>query len=353
MIQLSPRTIDAATGEILSGDSEEARVLLNRAERAIWAGEPLIDLAITLVAAAQRALESAHTVPEAKDVRDKLVSLQTYFSKQRAGLVNSNLVVAQRLRTERVLGRMIPEQFPWGGDGGDGNSKMSLRHLGILPHQSAIWQREIKYCPDDEDFEVWVNENLETQEFTTAGFLRDHQEFATPEQTPPLPDGIYSLIYADPPWQYEFAESNTREIENNYPTMPLQDICGLPISALAADDSVLLLWATSPKLQEAMQIIEAWGFTYRTCAVWDKEIIGMGYYWRQRHELLLLASRGSLPVPEPANRPDSIFVERRSKHSQKPALVYSMIERMYPTAAKIELFARNEREGWDRWGNQA
>ena len=164
----------------------------------------------------------------------------------------------------------------------------------------------------------------------------------------------YPVIYADPPWRYEHSRTDNRQIENHYPTMDLAQICALPVSDVAAPDAVLFLWATSPKLAESMQVIEAWGFTYRTCMVWDKEVIGMGYYARQQHELLLIATRGNLPTPKPANRPPSVVQVRRStKHSEKPAEFYTLIESMYPEYARIELFARNARQGWAVWGNQA
>ena len=163
----------------------------------------------------------------------------------------------------------------------------------------------------------------------------------------------YPVIYADPPWRYEHAESESRAIENQYPTMTLEDICALPVADIATEDAILFLWATSPKLAESMRVIESWGFEYRTCAVWDKQNIGMGYYFRQRHELLLVATRGSMPTPEAANRPASIYVEVRNQHSAKPAWFAETIERMYPELPKLEMFCRSPRDGWSAWGNQS
>ena len=171
-------------------------------------------------------------------------------------------------------------------------------------------------------------------------------------ETPALPAGQYQCIFADPPWRYDFSESSTREIENQYPTMPIEEICALPISDLAHDDCVLFLWATSPKLPEALATIKAWGFVYKTCAIWDKEIIGMGYYFRQRHELLLVATKGRISAPDPSARPPSIFCERRGKHSSKPEIAYLIIEKMYPELQKVELFSRSPRIGWTAWGNE-
>jgi N6-adenosine-specific RNA methylase IME4 len=101
-----------------------------------------------------------------------------------------------------------------------------------------------------------------------------------------------------------------------------------------------------------MKVIESWGFTYRTCMVWVKDKIGMGYYARQQHELLLIAMKGSPRVPAPKNRPSSVVNAPRSAHSKKPDLFYELIERMYPRARKVELFCRSPRDGWTAWGNE-
>lgn len=163
----------------------------------------------------------------------------------------------------------------------------------------------------------------------------------------------YPVLYLDPPWRYEHAESVSREIENQYPTMSLDDIKAMPINDIAFDDCIMFMWATSPKLAEAFEVLEAWGFSYRTCAVWDKQKIGMGYYFRQQHELLLVAVKGSPTTPAPADRPSSVFSYPRGLHSAKPHEVYEIIEAMYPTLPKLEMFCRTPRDGWGVWGNQS
>jgi N6-adenosine-specific RNA methylase IME4 len=163
----------------------------------------------------------------------------------------------------------------------------------------------------------------------------------------------YPVIYCDPPWRYDHAESESRAIENQYPTMALDEICALPVSEVAADDCVLFMWTTSPKLHESFAVLTAWGFTYRTCAVWDKEVVGMGYYFRQQHELLLVATKGEPVTPLPANRPPSVVRNRREEHSKKPAKFYELIDAMYGDLPRIELFSRSPRDGWASWGNQA
>ena len=168
-----------------------------------------------------------------------------------------------------------------------------------------------------------------------------------------FPEGKYGVIYADPPWQYDFNVDSADDVENHYPTMPLEAICALDVENLAADDCVLMLWATSPKLLEALAVMEAWGFSYRTNMVWVKNSIGPGYYARARHELLLIGKRGNPPIPEPSNRPDSVLESPRGKHSAKPPEYYQIIESMYPGVPKVELFCRTPQLGWAVWGNEA
>lgn len=163
----------------------------------------------------------------------------------------------------------------------------------------------------------------------------------------------YPVVYADPPWRYEHAESESRAIENQYPTMTLDEICALPLGTITTPDAILFLWATSPKLEEALRVVREWGFTYRTCSVWDKEKIGMGYYFRQAHELLLVATKGKPPTPPPSARPGSVLRAARGKHSSKPDEMREAIERMYPELPKVEMFCRSPRDGWGAWGNQA
>lgn len=169
------------------------------------------------------------------------------------------------------------------------------------------------------------------------------------KERPPLPKGIYEVIIADPPWKYQFAESSNREIENQYPTMELKDICNLKLPNIK--NSVLFLWVTSPKLEEGIEVLNSWGYTYKTSMVWVKNKIGMGYYARSRHEFLLIGVQGKIGVPEPEDRPNSVIEAPRTGHSKKPD-IYQMIEKMYPNRKYLEMFARNTRDNWDNWGNE-
>jgi N6-adenosine-specific RNA methylase IME4 len=164
--------------------------------------------------------------------------------------------------------------------------------------------------------------------------------------------GKSSVLLADPPWDDEFGPSN-RSIENHYPTMPLEDICALPVSAIAHEHAMLFLWTTPSMIEMALSVVRAWGFEYRTQMVWVKPFPGKGKYARQQHEILLICRRGDHPAPDPTSLPNSVIAAPRGKHSEKPEIFYEIIERMYPELPKIELFARRARPGWAAWGNEA
>jgi N6-adenosine-specific RNA methylase IME4 len=172
-----------------------------------------------------------------------------------------------------------------------------------------------------------------------------------------LPTGQrFPVIYADPPWYFEVYDSvsgTARTPDAYYPCMSTEEICALSVCELATDDAALFLWTTAPHLQESFRVIEAWGFRYTTNIAWMKDKAGLGYWVRNQHELLLIATRGSMPSPAPSRRPTSIIQSPRREHSRKPDEAHALIERMYPDLPKIELFARGTRAGWAAWGNQA
>jgi N6-adenosine-specific RNA methylase IME4 len=116
---------------------------------------------------------------------------------------------------------------------------------------------------------------------------------------------------------------------------------------------VLFLWATAPMIEAALAVMRAWGFSYKSQAVWDKEIAGTGYWFRNRHEILLVGTRGKIPAPADGMQWGSVISERRTEHSAKPQKTYELVEQYFPTLPKIELNARIARESWDRWGHEA
>jgi N6-adenosine-specific RNA methylase IME4 len=201
---------------------------------------------------------------------------------------------------------------------------------------------------DRAEHEGWTRSELRRQ-------IQQERGRAALTEAGAFPGVGYRVLYVDPPWRYAASETECRRVENHYATMPVEQIEGMAaeVAAVTAPDCVLLCWATSPLLREALRVVAAWGFEYRTCAVWVKDRIGMGYYFRQRHELLLVGTKGKPALPEPAVRPDSVVMADRTEHSRKPEAVYDLIERMYPHGPRLELFARQARAGWDRWGAEA
>jgi N6-adenosine-specific RNA methylase IME4 len=172
--------------------------------------------------------------------------------------------------------------------------------------------------------------------------------------TPPLPERRYKVIYADPPWRFHTwsEKGKGRAAERHYPTLDLYEIATLKVDRLAEPDSAIFLWATAPMLVQALAVMAQWGFTYKSNFAWVKHKQGTGWWCRSQHELLLIGAHGRPGVPAPSLRSSSVFHERARAHSQKPALAYQIIESYYPRVARIELFARKRRRGWDAWGNE-
>jgi N6-adenosine-specific RNA methylase IME4 len=115
---------------------------------------------------------------------------------------------------------------------------------------------------------------------------------------------------------------------------------------------VLFLWATVPMLPEALDVMGAWGFAYKSHFVWMKDRPGTGYWNRNQHELLLVGTRGEVPAPAPGTQYASVVPAKVTRHSAKPQAFAEMIEELFPNTPAIELFARAPRLGWDTWGNQ-
>lgn len=170
-----------------------------------------------------------------------------------------------------------------------------------------------------------------------------------PADPGPLPDRTYRTIAADPPWQY--GNSATRgAAEDHYRTMTIPELCAIDVAKLAAPDAHLYLWTTNGFLREAFEVVEAWGFTYKTCLTWVKPQIGMGNYFRSVTEHIYFATRGRLPITDRTLR--NYFEAPRGKHSAKPDKFYDLAEVASP-GPRLEMFARRRRLGWDVWGDEA
>lgn len=169
-------------------------------------------------------------------------------------------------------------------------------------------------------------------------------------------EGRHRVIYADPPWQYNDRPPSGSGAQQHYDGMTMEQLAAMPIANHCEADAVLLMWTTAPMLLAnpgPRDIIEAWGFEYKTCQIWDKVLPAGGWYVAVRHEILLIATRGSCTPDHPVPMPDSVITERQvAEHSGKPESFRKQIEKMYD-GPYLELFARVAAPGWSVYGNDA
>lgn len=301
--------------------------------------------ALALIDEAERALAAVDNPEDADDLWRRVKAVEE--AARLARVSEATLVTFRRvqLRAKRRYGELLgpaENRGPATVTASDGSTSRE--------RESRSRARKLAAVP-----EPVFNAHLEQSDpdkLSEAGVIREARRLDRPAPKPvPAAEGTFSVLYADPPWRYEHNETpDLRAVENQYPTMTAEEIAALDVPA--ASDAVLFLWATNPKLIEALAVMDAWGFDYRTNACWVKDRFGMGYYVRGQHELLLIGKRGEIRAPEPADRPSSVLAADRREHSRKPDEFYDLIERMYPEHSKVELFARRPRGGWESWGNQ-
>jgi N6-adenosine-specific RNA methylase IME4 len=293
----------------------------------------------------QRGLIAARIANMKSGTRTDLVPIDTTSLDAAAELMNVGRATAAR--GKKVLDSGVPELAKQVESG-----KVAVSTAATIADAPPEEQREVIAVDDEREI---VRRAKEIQRRKRDERIREKEarvaQIAARTPAPIAAIGPFQVVYADPPWRYEHAHPEQR-IEHHYPTMDLEEIKALEVPA--AGDSILFLWVTSPKLREGMDVVEAWGFDYRTCMIWVKDKIGMGYYARQQHELLLIARRGELKVPDPEDRPCSVVNAPRTEHSAKPDVFYELIERMYPfqRGQWCELFQRRPRDGWVGWGNE-
>jgi len=174
----------------------------------------------------------------------------------------------------------------------------------------------------------------------------------------PFPDKKYQVIYADPPWSYnDKMAGHSFSLDHEYETQDIEWIKSLPASNLAARDCALFMWAVSPQIPEALDVIQSWGFKYKTVAfVWskktseNKDVHNLGRWTMGNIEQCFLATKGH--PKRICNNVKQLVIDTRTIHSKKPAQVRSRIVDLMGDLPRIELFSRDKIEGWDCWGNQ-
>ena len=320
---------------------------------------------------AKQALAELRRVDEVKSIRDKAVAMQAY-ARQAKDFDLIEKATEIRVRAERRAGEILDEtpKASGGEYGGkpktDGsraqpsNPTPTLADLGVTKTESSRWQRLARL--DDDAFELRVTA-MKRQAVSPSALnkldireRRAEREAELGAYQAALPDKRYGVVYGDPPWRWEAWSRETgldRSAESIYPTMTLDAIKAIDIPSIAANDSVLFLWATFPALPQALEVMAAWGFVYKTGLPWVKDRTGTGYWFWNQSELLLVGTRGKIPAPAPGTQWDGLIEAPVREHSRKPDKAYDLIEAYFPTLPKIELFARIARPGWSRWGSEA
>ena len=328
--------------------------------------------------AACLALVEAHSFDEVKEIRDKSEAMRIYGIQLKN--VDLEIMASEiRLRAERRLGELIIEEKEAGRllqgrpkkhSEKECFSQPTLRDLGIEPKLSMRAQRlggvaekafeamvarkreEIARKAGRVSLDLMRDGDKRERRAARESHLGEMQAAANLK----LPDKRYGVILADPEWRFEPWSRETgldRAADNHYPTSVTEVIAARPVQDIAAKDCVLFLWATVPMLSHALAVIAAWSFEYRTNFAWVKDRIGTGYWNRNRHEHLLVGVKGNVPAPAPGAQWESMIEAPIGRHSEKPAVVYELIESYFPNLPKIELNARCARQGWDRWGADA
>jgi N6-adenosine-specific RNA methylase IME4 len=310
-----------------------------------------------------QALAEVKTIQEVKDIRDKAEALRIYAKQANYSLGIQNDCAEIKIRAERKAGIILSAANLKPGPKAISSivEPISLKDSGVTKKESHRWQR-VASVPDDA-LESHIAEAKDSRkELTTASVLKLANTFSPKNGAVVIEkhDGDFvsdlsainckqfGCIYADPPWQY--SNQGTRaSTGNHYGTMTVEEICALPVKDLAADKSHLHLWTTNAFLFECPKIFEAWGFVFKSSFVWVKPQMGIGNYWRNSHEIMLLAVRGGLTGQ--AKDLMSWAKIEREMHSAKPESIRTMVEKLSP-GPYLELFGRHYAKNWTVFGNQ-
>jgi N6-adenosine-specific RNA methylase IME4 len=310
---------------------------------------------------ARRALAEACRVDEVKNIRDKAMAMQVYAKQPKDGDLIA-LTTEIRKRAERCLGELMAEERKAGrlatgkegtrkalGSPKDPRDRPSLAEQGV---GKALADRARKAAAmPEEKFEAHVAHAVKVAVAATEGDReivkaargeqqakkrahRQERERELGAKIAALPEKKYGVIYPDPPWKFEAYNGATgydRAAANHYTTMDSAAICKLEIPA--AFDAVLFLWATVPMLPQALQVMDVWGFNYKSAIAWIKDKAGTGYWAGNRLELLLIGTRGHAPAPAQGEQPPQVIEAPRGRHS-------------------APMFARAPRAGWSVHGNE-
>jgi N6-adenosine-specific RNA methylase IME4 len=320
----------------------------------------LQDRVVKILHDSRRNLSIAVTIPQHKLIADLAAAQEVFSTRQRLG--EDVIGYAHALKVEALagLGELLKKQPKATGTRGQLKGRgviggasteppiATLADLGIDKKTSSLAQR-LAALSD-------VERNAIASRDKTLAEVTRTKTAASRAVRLSLPDAKYRIVYADPPWAYrdtaDAGAVQTGGAAMQYPTMSIAELCALDVKAICDDDAVLFLWVTSPLLFECQPVITAWGFSYRASFIWDKVKHNHGHYNSVRHEFLLVCVRGS-GVPDIPTQFDSVQVIERTGHSEKPERFRELIDELYPTGKRVELFARTLPPlPWEGWGDE-
>lgn len=335
----------------------------------------MTDIKLVKYDAACKAIAAAKSIDEVKQIRDVSIAMRAYARQANNHELEADAIEI-RMRATRRMDQMRQQQkatvgLSKGAQGTGSNQYRKQVRATEKPAPPTLAEAGINKnlahegrklgAMDEHQFEQAVKTARDAAnkvvkdaiKGTAKKLSRSDREDLLGRQQRALPVKKYGVIYADPPWHFTPYSETTgmdRAADNHYPTMDVDVICALDVPATT--DCVLFLWATVPMLPDALRVMAAWGFAYKSHFVWIKDKAGTGFWNRNKHELLLIGTRGQVPAPEHGEQYESAIESPRSLHSAKPFAFREMIEELFPTLPRIELFAREQVVGWDAWGNE-
>jgi N6-adenosine-specific RNA methylase IME4 len=346
-------TVDMGTGEII-----QSGLPTLPANPSTWPTVALTDACRIIFE--QRDAALTLTVDAAQEALQRTKAIEQYVREKEAKSTAARAVRVLETAVGEALGD-APTPAETGARGGRGNkglsSEVTLSHndrarFRLMAKYRSVWWPKLQETPLSRK---QVLELIDRARNPDDGSYDVGREYCTTDDLDALAAEVesgarapFGTVYADPAWQY--GNQGTRaSTEKHYVGMSVDEICELPVARVAAEQSHLHLWTTNAFLFDAKRVMEAWGYTYKSCYVWVKPQIGMGNYWRVSHEFLLLGVRGNLTFA--ANNLRSWGEFRRGQHSAKPEQIRDLVHVASP-GPRLELFARRAVEGWTCWGNE-
>jgi N6-adenosine-specific RNA methylase IME4 len=321
---------------------------------------------LLILSKAERLLAKAQNVDEVKELRNQADAVKVYAKKAKLGqklIIEASTI---KVLAERKLGQILQalplanaapgNQYTGPVQASEGKPIL-LREIGISKAESYR-TKQLASLPEEIFQRYLADMKNAGKEPTTAALLRlaRKQKYSATANVAPRfhqvvtlrqlveEDAKFTTIYADPPWPYR-NQSSFNAPSRPLSALTLADICNEPVSALTQENAHLHLWTTNAFLREAFTVVEAWGFTFKSCLVWVKPQLGIGNYWRVSHEFLLFGQKGNLPFADNGKR--SWIASERTENGKKPPQVRSLIEQVSPPAY-LELYG-SEPAPNDRW----